>query len=256
MTKNFFAEQSQNSEIKTQIVLGVFQLWLKDTRRGQNLSYIDLFAGPGIYEDGSLSTPLCILQEICSQKSIARKFNVILNDKNMETLAKLRRAITNIRNAKYIKSLLTSNNDANIFAPDNTSSFVFMDPWGWKGMNCGRINNMLQNPNCEIAMLFSFNQFNRFMNFDKFDGLFDDLFDAMALKKIRKFCAANTKSRKEPFVLKEFIKGIVKNRPNCYCLPFRFKMSTAAKTSHYVIFIIRDKARAELAQRVLESFSG
>ena len=51
---DFFAEQSANSEIKMQIVLTAFKLWLKDVKTKQNLTYIDLFAGAGIYDDGTL----------------------------------------------------------------------------------------------------------------------------------------------------------------------------------------------------------
>ena len=101
---DFFAEQSANSEIKMQIVLAAFKLWLKDIKTKQNLTYVDLFAGAGIYDDGTLSTPVCILQEICATRSMAQRFNVALNDHSAESVAKLRRVIANIRNAKVCQN--------------------------------------------------------------------------------------------------------------------------------------------------------
>ncbi|MDR0449160.1 MAG: hypothetical protein LBG89_01715 [Rickettsiales bacterium] len=91
------------------IVLTAFKLWLKDNKTKKNLSYIDLFAGQGIYDDGTLSTPVRVLQEICETRTLTEKFDIILNDRNPEYMAKLRRTIANVRNAKYIKSLTTSN---------------------------------------------------------------------------------------------------------------------------------------------------
>ena len=254
---NFFVEQSRNSEIKTQIVWVMFSLWLKDNKTRKNLSYIDLFSGPGLYDDGTLSTPACILQEICATKALAQKFNVILNDHKAEIIARLRRVIVNIRNAKFLKTLITSvvNIEKDPQISEDGHCFMFLDPWGWKGMNRSYINSALQNKNCEIALMFSFNQFNRFMNFDKIEGIFDDLFAAQTLKKIRDFCTKGPKCEKERFVLDKFIETVTNNCANCYCLPFKFKMENSLKTSHYVIFIIRDKKRFKAAQAKLKQFT-
>ncbi|MCL2629243.1 MAG: three-Cys-motif partner protein TcmP [Alphaproteobacteria bacterium] len=254
---NFFVEQSRNSEIKTQIVLTMFSLWLKNNKTKKDLSYIDLFSGPGLYDDGTLSTPVCILQEICATKAMAQKFNVVLNDHKAGIIAKLRRAIANIRNAKFLKTLATSvaNTGEKPQVLNSEHCFMFLDPWGWKGMHRNYINTALQNKNCEMALMFSFNQFNRFMNFDKIKGIFDDLFDAKTLKEIRDFCANNPKANKENFVLNKFIKMITSTCDNCHCLPFKFKMENSLKTSHYVIFIIRDKKRFKVAQAKLEQFA-
>jgi three-Cys-motif partner protein len=255
---DFFVEQSSNSEVKMQIVLAVFKLWLKDKKTKKSLSYIDLFSGPGTYDDGTFSTPVCILQEICAMKSVAQKFNIILNDRSAAYMAKLRRTIMNIRNANFFKTLLTSTRDACkeiLKIKSDGNCFIFLDPWGWKGMNRNHINSTLQNKNCEIALLFSFNQFNRFVNFDKIGGIFDDLFDVRTLREIRKFCATNPKYKKEKFILEKFVEIITKNCPDCHCLPFKFKIERSSKTSHYLIFIIRDEKRFKTAQRELKRFS-
>ena len=157
---------------------------------------------------------------------------------------------------KYVKTLVTSTTDAG--GHEKTMDghcFVFLDPWGWKGMNRENINKMLQNPDCEIALLFSFNQFNRFMNFDKIDGLFDDLFSEDAMCEIRKFCATNPKYKKEKFVLTKFIDTICGDIPDCNCLPFKFKIAISLKTSHYMLFIVRNKRRFRALQKELKQFA-
>ena len=65
----FFDEQAEQSQVKTAIVSKYFDSWakiiqghLKGKRKSPKLAYIDLFAGPGRYKDGSSSTPVLILE--------------------------------------------------------------------------------------------------------------------------------------------------------------------------------------------------
>ena len=65
--EEFFEEQSDESEVKSRIVEKYFDAWsriLLPTVKKQNrtLAYVDLYAGPGRYRDGSASTPLLVLQ--------------------------------------------------------------------------------------------------------------------------------------------------------------------------------------------------
>ena len=69
MTDNsFFNEAAEQSQVKTAIVEKYFTAWasvIVNTQKryphhAQKIAYIDLFAGPGRYKDGTLSTPLKI----------------------------------------------------------------------------------------------------------------------------------------------------------------------------------------------------
>lgn len=58
---SFFYEQKEQSYIKTEIVTKYFSAWSKviiSSPYVNRIAYIDLFAGPGKFEDGALSTPL------------------------------------------------------------------------------------------------------------------------------------------------------------------------------------------------------
>jgi three-Cys-motif partner protein len=69
--KEFFKERADQSEVKARIVTKYFLAWARiivaaQARAGQRefkVAYIDLFAGPGRYEDGSASTPIMVLTE-------------------------------------------------------------------------------------------------------------------------------------------------------------------------------------------------
>ena len=74
MTTNFFDEQKEQSKVKTLIVTKYFEAWARvimgvqdANNRGRNggneIQYLDLFAGPGYYTDGTKSTPIIILEK-------------------------------------------------------------------------------------------------------------------------------------------------------------------------------------------------
>jgi three-Cys-motif partner protein len=137
---DFFSSPTCNSQVKQQIVSIAFNLWLKGNRGRKELAYIDLFSGPGIYTDGNFSTPLFILQEICSSENLAKKFKVIFNDSDISSMSKLRRCINGVKNIQNLKLMLTSCNnvDENILEKfpklGTEHSFAFIDPWGYKGI--------------------------------------------------------------------------------------------------------------------------
>ena len=61
--KDFFKKQTDSSRVKAAIISEYFPQYCKIISRRhvpQRFGYFDMFAGPGIYDDGSLSTPLLI----------------------------------------------------------------------------------------------------------------------------------------------------------------------------------------------------
>lgn len=69
MTKKFFEERGDQSEVKARIVQKYFSAWANivvgTARQFGNgrIAYIDLYAGPGRYRDGAASTPLLVLEK-------------------------------------------------------------------------------------------------------------------------------------------------------------------------------------------------
>ena len=72
-TAQFFDETSEQSSIKAKIVSDYFWAWAQviiSTQQktgGDRIAYIDLFAGPGRYNDGTKSTPLLVLERAINQ---------------------------------------------------------------------------------------------------------------------------------------------------------------------------------------------
>ncbi len=107
----FFNEQAEQSEVKTAILSKYFWAWAKiitavlgRTKRDMKFAYIDLFAGPGRYEDGAKSTPLLILEQAIAEPAFRENLVAWFNDKdeeNTSTLAKAIKELPGIENLKH-----------------------------------------------------------------------------------------------------------------------------------------------------------
>lgn len=85
MNNNFFEKSKESSLVKSRIVEKYFKAWVDIIVRhaisgNTNIGYVDLFAGPGIYEDGSKSTPIQILEQALKNKDICDRLMSVFND--------------------------------------------------------------------------------------------------------------------------------------------------------------------------------
>lgn len=87
MNNEFFQEQREQSEIKARIVSKYFSAWAniilatqkRFPQHSQRMAYIDLFAGPGRYDDQSKSTPLLVLETILSNPDLASRMVTLID---------------------------------------------------------------------------------------------------------------------------------------------------------------------------------
>src|SRR5436190_1108248 len=98
MPQQFFVERADQSQVKALIVSQYFDIWSKiiapNTMRSDGkLAYIDLFAGPGRYEDGSVSTPLMVLGKAVANANVSAGLVSMFNDKDTNHTKTLRAEI-------------------------------------------------------------------------------------------------------------------------------------------------------------------
>src|SRR5437870_5756025 len=96
-TQNFYEKQTPESAAKTDIVTNFFNSWLRiignaPSYEGKPLAYMELFAGPGTFDDGTKSTPLLVMENILASPHAGR-FHVILNEKFEDFADRLKRNI-------------------------------------------------------------------------------------------------------------------------------------------------------------------
>ena len=153
---SFFNEQTEQSLVKTTIVEKYFDAWTKiilstqkpTTRRSdERIGYIDLFAGPGFYQDGSLSTPLKILKKAIENTKLRDRFLAVFNDNNKKYAYSLEVAINKlpgIDKLKYKPKVFNKDVGEEIAKMFEQMKLIptlfFVDPWGYKGLSLRLIN--------------------------------------------------------------------------------------------------------------------
>ncbi len=145
MENNFFLEQREQSQIKARIVAKYFSAWAsvilntqkKYNTMPQRMAYIDLFAGPGRYNDQSKSTPIMVLETILANPDLSERMITLFNDKDAKNVVSLKNAIIQIDGIEKL-------NHTPIFFNEEVGeeitklfhrfrgipTFFFVDPWG------------------------------------------------------------------------------------------------------------------------------
>jgi hypothetical protein len=83
MTTKFYSERSDQSRVKSEIILQYFSAWATVVGGySTKIAYIDLFAGRGRYDNGCESTPLLVLQRAIDDPVVSQMLVSIFNDKN------------------------------------------------------------------------------------------------------------------------------------------------------------------------------
>ena len=150
MSKNeqFFDESLEQSLVKAAIVRDYFWLWakvligaLQANRKSNQIAYIDLFAGPGRYKDGTKSTPLLILESAIQdpQPAMRQMLLTIFNDGNADNSRSLENAIRSLPGIKTLRHQPQVYNEevgqdiVKLFeSMQSIPTLFFVDPWGTK----------------------------------------------------------------------------------------------------------------------------
>ena len=81
--KDFFDYQTDSSRIKATIISEYFPSYCKiigKKHEPKRFGYFDMFAGPGMYKDGCLSTPLLVAAKCAKDEYLRRKVWMVFND--------------------------------------------------------------------------------------------------------------------------------------------------------------------------------
>src|SRR3989442_4853545 len=95
---SFFDESREQSRIKSRIVAKYFWAWAKviistAKARENRIAYMDLFAGPGRYSDGTPSTPVIVLQTAIKHADLREMLVTLFNDKDAANAQSLRETV-------------------------------------------------------------------------------------------------------------------------------------------------------------------
>jgi len=245
---HFFERRTAQSQIKSTIVAKYLTAWANimmaknQHRKDRRIAYIDLFCGPGRYEDGSESTPLEVLREAIASPGMKRNLVTIFNDKNSEFVQALQSEVallSGVDQLGHSPGFSTFEVDRTIsYELGNQSlipSLVFVDPWGYKGLALDLIENILKHWGCEVIFFFNYNRVNLGINNHLVEEYMSQLFGPKLLPQLQKdLVMANPEQRQSRII--EGITNAIRSSGGRYIAMFEFKGSKGQRTSHYIIF--------------------
>ena len=265
---NFFKAQSQSSRIKANIVANYFPKYSKIIlKHPQNeIRYLDLFAGPGIYEDGSHSTPLLIGKACAEDPLLSQKVHLMFNDN--EHIETLKEHFNNYfgKNAFAFepkfgnKTVGEDEQISNYLKRKNSEpknpypTLLFFDPFGYKGINTKVLGEFLGNWGNEIFLFLNIKRIHAAVENEKFDELMDELFPTTIdkIRKDRKYVA--TTHERLTLIIENLANEFKTIVPNIYHIAFKFQEEDSTATSHYIIHFTKHHRGFDLVKQIYNDF--
>lgn len=256
---SFFDEQKEQSLVKARIVEKYFRAWAKviiptAKKAGSKIAYIDLFAGPGRYKDGSKSTPIKVLETAAADSDMRNMLITVFNDANSEHINSLQKAIdeiTGIDDLKYkpqVTNFEIGEKNLEIFF--HVPTLFFLDPYGYKGLSLNLIYSVVKNWGCDCLFFFNYNRINMDLTNAIVEDNINDLFGKQKADKIRQELKLITSDNREIAIIKTICDAL-KEMDIEYVQPFRFKHEKKKRTSHHLIFVSKDKRGYKIIKDIM-----
>jgi three-Cys-motif partner protein len=249
-TASFFSKQTGASLLKADIVSKYFSAWANviASQGRPRISYLDLFSGPGRYDDGNPSTPLLILERAINHfnPKVLKTIQLTFNDSDSNNIKKLDKEIKGYSGVKKLKippetyNLEIDNEFVKDFENMTTvPTLSFIDPWGYKGLSLPLVRALVKDWGCDSIFFFNYRRINPGIENEVLERPISDLFTREVLFELREKVLGKEAHEREVIIL-QAVKDVFKGWGMDYVLPFPFKSKSGKRTTHYLIFITKN----------------
>jgi len=248
-SQGFFHKQQTHSKIKTQIVTEYFKAWagiMLKRATCPTLTYLDLFSGPGLYDDGTRSTPMIILDIVQKTADLRARLKICFCEGNRSTYQRLCQNLEShpvyhemafkpdVRNIKIREDVVAE-------LPVDDCTFTFIDPYGYKELDIQLLTSVITNWGSDSLVYFSTSGIRRnIVKKQQWDRLSDLLgsanLDDLSLELKRK-APTLVKDRIILECLKKNVTALQGRQ--VYFLPFAFEFENMKQQSHWLVFMCK-----------------
>jgi three-Cys-motif partner protein len=259
MPAEFFEEQEEQSAVKAAIVVDYFVAWSRIMAgHADKIAYVDLYAGPGRYGTGQLSTPLLILQRAIESDTLRPRLVAIFNDadeKHVQALQREISALPGIETLAHTPEVLhsvVSDEQARQFEEMNTVPVLgFIDPWGYKGLSLRLIRGMIKDWGCEAIFFFNYNRINMGIRNNRVEPHMVALFGDERLTDLQGRLPSLTPREREIAITTSLGEAIDQlGAP--FLIPFGFRREDG-RLSHFICFVSKHKLGYSIMKEVMAS---
>lgn len=269
---SFFEKQTLSSKVKASIVSEYFPKYcsiIQIKHIPEKIGYIDLFSGPGMYDDGNPSTPILIARNCMKDEDLKNRVWMVFNDKCYseqlkENFNKEFPEGTFKYKPHFGHSTVGESQEINDFIVKNTCkgrfneqpSVLFIDPWGYKGIETNVLSQFLSYWGNELFIFINSKRINPALENDKFEEpmrcLFPNSYDKVKVEIRNK----RTVSERLQFIIdnlgKEY-EALLKSR--VYYTAFKFQEEDIETTSHFILHLSKNKRGFDLVKQIYNDFA-
>jgi len=261
----FFSESSEQSRVKAQIVADFFFAWARiispaAARNSGRIAYIDLFAGPGRYDDGTRSTPLLILERAIADPNMRRMLVALLNDAapshsaSLETAIKVLPGIDTLKYPPKTYNWEIGPETVKLFENKGlVPTFTFLDPFGYKGLSLPLIRSLVKDWGSDCMFFFNYNRINMGLTNAAIEPHMMALFGQQRLVQLRKEVKGADSATRESAIMEALALGLG-DLGGQYVVPFRFRRDDG-RVSHYLIGVTKDFKGYEVMKEIMARHS-
>ncbi len=266
MSKRFFEKPKGHSKVKSNIVSEYFDAWANvmvnsvKKRENQKIAYVDLFSGPGRYQDGTPSTPLLVLEKAIQKPEIAKRLMAVFNDANRDSVETLREEIGKLKGIEQFTLKPIIFNDAieyglaEYFSGTKMApTLTFLDPWGYKGLSLELLDAFLKDWGCDCIFFFNYNRINMHISNNVLNTV-RHLFGEERALILSNIIDGMPPDERENTIIEWFseaLSGLGYHRP----LFFRFMDEYGKRTTHYLMLVSKHPLAYEIMKRIMKKYS-
>lgn len=257
--EDFFKEPRDSSRRKLQIVTGYFDSYMNVLARNREVGYADLFAGPGLYENGEKSVPIVLCERVVADERLRRFVRLWFNEADSELHAQLKQnvaSVTGINTLKFppaITRILISNRLAPRLEKLSIPTFIFADPCGYKGLSLRLITAALKGFGNDCLFFFNYNRVNMKLGYPVMDESINDFFEPERAGALRSEIGSLPPPARERKVLGA-IEGALRES-GAFPLAFAFRTRYGGGTSHHLVFASKTQKGVGIMKRLMNRAS-
>lgn len=269
---NFFEQQTLSSKVKASIVSEYFPKYCKIIvlrHMPQRIGYFDLFAGPGLYEDGNLSTPLLLAKKCNNDKMLKEKVWMVFNDNTYskqlkENFQKLYPEGTFKHKPHFGHSTVGECEEINNFitkshmreGKNECPAVLFIDPFGYKGIDTSILSQFLSFWGNELFIFINTKRINPALENDKFEPLMRLLFPK-SFETLKNVIRAKRSVSERLQMIIEYLGKEFETILGCsiYYTAFKFQEEDIETTSHFILHLTKSKRGFDLIKQIYNDFA-
>lgn len=272
---NFFDQQKANSRIKARIVSEYFPHYcqiIASKHMPERFGYFDLFAGPGVYEDGQESTPILLARNCHRMEFLRQRLWMVFNDaywseKLKENFEK-HFSPTDFGYRPHFghsmvgeepeidkflrKSWMKQNQNGRIY--NECPSVLFIDPFGYKAIHTDVLTDFMKSWGNEVFIFINSKRINAALENSKFEEDLRNLLPTTFEQVKVDIRTKRTLGERLQVIINGIGEEFKRKFGHVFYTAFKFEEEDINTTSHFILHITKGPKGYELIKQIYNDF--